>query len=319
MHYEVLRTSAEHVVGAVDATLQMKNNADAKTVADFLDTTEDNAENALKMAVELGFLEKSPKGYSSAFPLAEYLITSRQEQKATVFRFVLEKYEPYRIFKNRLQLSNRGADAARETKALLKLKTHQEDIKDTLVNFGTYASSLVVGAGGQHQIRLGEAWDFIKTLDNAANDRQTAASFVRERLGNVAVEWVNHDDVLEELVTAYQKACSDDRDKRSVVVHAGNAVESFFSQLATHHRINVSNAPGINAKAQKLANQQHLSKKHLGISKYLGHVRNAADHGIDPEIGNAWAISENTATEYIYVAISMIKSVIAKENAHFQL
>jgi hypothetical protein len=42
----------------------------------------------------------------------------------------------------------------------------------------------------------------------------------------------------------------------------------------------------------------------------LGHVRNAADHGIDAEIGHQWEVSENTSVEYVHVAITAIRDVV---------
>ena len=78
------------------------------------------------------------------------------------------------------------------------------------------------------------------------------------------------------------------KSSRAPIVHAGNAVESFLSQLAAHHGVNVQNAHGINAKVDVLAKANHLLSKHKFMVKYLGHVRNAADHGVDAEIGTQW-------------------------------
>ena len=56
-----------------------------------------------------------------------------------------------------------------------------------------------------------------------------------------------------------------------------------------------------------------LPKKLIVMGKYLGHIRNAADHGADPEVGAARQIQQSTGLEFVYVACSFISAVRAKE------
>ena len=115
--------------------------------------------------------------------------------------------------------------------------------------------------------------------------------------------------MLNKLVIAYQLLeTSLENNTTSPVVHAGNAVESFLTQLGGYWGVNLNNAPGINAKVDTLGN--NLSHKHKNMLKYLGHIRNAADHGIDPSINQSWAISKETAIEYVHVSLSTIKSIV---------
>jgi hypothetical protein len=99
--------------------------------------------------------------------------------------------------------------------------------------------------------------------------------------------------------------------------NAGNAIESFLVQVADHYGMNVQNAMGINAKADQIAQAHHLTAKHKFMIKYLGHVRNAADHGTDQEIGQAWEITKETAIEYVHVTQSVILDVVAYMNNRF--
>ncbi len=116
-------------------------------------------------------------------------------------------------------------------------------------------------------------------------------------------------EVLSPLVTAYQQLYNKG-EPRSPVLYAGNAVESFLTQLAAKHGVSLSGAPGINAKVEKIAQAGHLATKHKFILKYIGHVRNAADHGTDAEINSTWDIGADTAVEYVHVALSAVKSVV---------
>jgi len=58
-------------------------------------------------------------------------------------------------------------------------------------------------------------------------------------------------------------------------VGAGNAVESYLEEYAARRTVQLGNAPGINAKIDKLVAGNVMPKKLAAVGKYLGHV--AAD------------------------------------------
>ena len=116
-------------------------------------------------------------------------------------------------------------------------------------------------------------------------------------------------EVLSPLITAYQQL-GQEGDTRSPVLYAGNAVDSLLTQLVIHHNLNLQGATGINAKVDRVAQAGHLPAKQKFMLKYLGHLRNAADHGTDTEIGSTWDISRETSIEHVHVAFSAIRSVV---------
>ncbi len=248
---------------------------------------------------------------------AIYLCSSERECKAAILRFVLEQYEPYQTFKSRLELTGVVGEAATQTKALHNLQAHRQIISGTFCDLGTYAQSLISEGGGLYRPRAESAKGFLTILDSVIQDREAAAGQVRRRLGEEAATWVDRNTVLENLITAYQRAATASQDQRAPIVHAGNAVESFLAQLTAHRGVNVQNATGINSKADVLANAGHMLSKHKFMVKYLGHIRNAADHGVDAEIGDQWAVSSNTAIEFVHVAQSLISAIVAHINNRF--
>ncbi len=312
MVFEIHRTTAEHVISATDAALQVKDSIDKNVVADFIDTTVDSANNALRMAKQLGFLKSRSNGkFRCEFPYAEYLVTSTLDEKAAILRFVLEQYPPYKTFKARLSMGILPSDAANQTRALHRINAHRDIVLDTLTSFGTYANSLLSEGAGLYRPKEGESKDYLCIVEQVINDRETARMYIRRRMGPESVEWINERDVFEELVTGYQRGAKANEDAHAPVVHAGNAVDSFLSQLASSCSVNIQGANGINAKVDRLATNGNLKTKHKFMLKYLGHVRNAADHGTDSEISQAWGISENTAIEYVHVAQTVIARVVA--------
>ncbi len=186
MAFQVLPTTAEHVIAATDAVLLAASGCDVAFVADFLDVPEENARNALHMATQLRLLEHdSSKGYTASRPLAVYLVTAKEAQRAAVLRVMLEDYEPYRVFKARLDAYGLAPKAAEEVKSLFKMSRHRDEIKDTLVNLGTYAQSLSSEGAGLFRVaeldtrRAG----FLEVVAEVAADRAYAEGIVRRRLG----------------------------------------------------------------------------------------------------------------------------------------
>ena len=186
---------------------------------------------------------------------------------------------------------------------------HRDEIKDTLISLGTYSQSLTSKGAGLFEVADFDAQhsDFLCIVASVASDRATSESQVRQHLGQETVDWIFREEVFGSLVIAHQKL-NPLSDHRAPVVYAGNAVESFLTQVGNHYGVSLSTATGINAKVDML--QSHIRTKHRNILKYLGHVRNAADHGIDAEIGSSWAVSGETSCIYVHAAIAAIRSVV---------
>lgn len=311
MPFEVFTTTAEDVIGATDAVLQVKTGADENLVASFLDIPVDNARNALLMAEQLGLIQASNNGlYVPICPYAVYLVTGIIQQKAAILRLMLEQYDPYRVFKFRLEITNSVQEAANHVKALFNFQAHRGEIISTFISLGTYTNSLIAEGAGRYRISEGEVIPYFSIINDVVRERETAEAHVRRQLGNTSSNWINYQEVLTPLVTAYQRAATADVDPRAPILYAGNAIESFLDQLARNYGINLTGANGINAKAERISQAHRLVEKHKYIIKYLGHVRNATDHGIDQEIGQAWNVSRNTAIIYVHVAFSIISDIL---------
>lgn len=310
MPYIIYQTTAEEIISATDAILLKHNGAEIQLIADFLTTTPVNAQNAVEMAVELGLVSiDNNQQYVPKFPYANYLVTSIAHQKAAILRLILEEYYPYKLFKSRLQLNDSPVASANQVKTILSLTAHQTEISQTFISLGTYTNSLNTLGAGRYSPNINDNYSFIKIVDEVIGDRQSAELKIRSRLGEAISQWVDNANVLNPLTTAFQRAGDANNDQRAPIVHAGNAFESFLTQVAGLNAININNSHGINAKADTLRNAGHFTIKHHNICKYLGHIRNACDHGLDTDIGHSWSISSDTAVEYVHVCLSAIRSI----------
>jgi hypothetical protein len=309
MPFTIYQTTAEEIIGAIDAILQKKNGASDQMIADFLSTSLPNAQNAANMCVELGLATLVGTDYLPSFPYSNYIVTSNADQKAAVLRFILEEYEPFKIFKTRLKLNLTPDAAAAQTIAIFTLTAHRTEVTNTFISLGTYTNSLVAEGAGRYKPSIGNEYSFIKILNDVVHNRQTAELKIRGRLGEEICQWINANDVLNPLITAFQRAGEAHVDPRAPILHSGNAFESFLVQVAAHFVVNIVGANGINAKIDRITVANHLTTKHKNMVKYLGHVRNACDHGVDAEIGQTWTISAETSVEYVHVCLTAIRSV----------
>ena len=111
---------------------------------------------------------------------------------------------------------------------------------------------------------------------------------------------------------ALQKTHSGTMDVRSIVVCAANAFESFLADFAVRKGVSLSGRNGILQKRDALS--AHISKKHRGMIEFVGQVRNAADHGADPDENNqVWTISNETARIYPCIIAALIKAIFSRD------
>src|SRR5680860_457036 len=189
----------------------------------------------------------------------------------------------YLTFRERLASTGSVSDASRQTKVLLSLQEHHGDIQGTLISLGQYSQAINAIGAGQYTVVGSQSVDVYDGLLNGCSDLAGADLFLRKRIGKSVSESASNEDVISPLVDSVLRAANSDA--RGAVVEAGNAVESYLTELAARLSVNVSTDHGINAKVSKIAAQHGnvIPPKLTNVSKYLGHIRNAADHGIDPD------------------------------------
>lgn len=306
-------TTAEQVMGAIEAVVANGAGAEPDIVAAFLDTTPVRAAAALEMAVELGLLIKHGNGYRATSPLSRY--TLNPEQKAAVLRVALEAYAPFNKFRERLVSTADVSVAARQTKTLCHLAADRDEVRDTLLSLGTYSHALVTEGAGNYQLEVGALANHLQVLASACTELMAAEGRVRTQLGPAAEQVLANlrDNVIVPLADALVRA--NNRDGPGAVQQAGNAVEAHIDALAARKGVVLTGATGIISKLQKFENPtRQLPAKLIHVGTYLGSVRNAADHGADAQIGNTrWKIRDATGLEYVYVACSFIAATVAFE------
>ena len=302
------QATAEQVVTVSEGVVAL-GGGDAATIAVFTDLPQLTVESALNLATDLGLLTENVGKFSSASPLCKLLRTPQDSEKAAILRVAIESYEPFLVFREELEATNDVTASAQRTKAKLDLDCHREQVKETLLSLATYSGALIAGHGNSYER---DAKGISTLLDEiAAGSREVAGAThaVRGELGPDAAGRVNHDEVILPLAASLRHAVAGAG--REAVLQAGIAIENFLTSVAAQHGTNIAGAHGINAKMDRLVQAGHYPGMLYNICKYLGHVRNAADHGNDADIGAPWNILEPTGRNYIFVAAAFIRSMVA--------
>jgi hypothetical protein len=139
-----------------------------------------------------------------------------------------------------------------------------------------------------------------------------AEQAIRQHIG-LRADVVDRGEVLIPLANALLNASAGR--PADAVADAARGVESFLARLASRQGVSLAGANGINQKLDRFRPGNQLPKKVVEAAKYLGHVRNAADHGVDvdPDVGHVWEIQQATGLQYVYVACSFISAALERE------
>jgi hypothetical protein len=305
------QSTAELVMQVTEA-VHANGKADSIFVQSFCDLSDAMATNALQSAADLGLLKLNGGQYSSANPIVSFVATPDEDRKAALLRVVLESYEPFVLFRNRLAATDSADTAAQQTKTILDIGAHKEEIKDTLISFGTYTRALTSQGGGRYAAPEHTLDNQLHSLAKAANDQAAAEGIIREHIGSRA-DQLDRTEVIVPLSNALLNAASSKPSES--VAEGARAVESFLARLATRLTVDLSGANGILQKLDKFRADNKLPKKIIEAAKYLGQVRNAADHGVDvdADVNNVWIIQKATGLQYVFVACSFITSALERE------
>lgn len=316
MSYNIVLTTAEDIVGVVDAVLAKMEVSDLSFVSEFADISINQAKNALDMAVEMKLIDTDDCGeYYSNSLLARLLVSARSDHhKATIMRFVIEQYEPFITFKARFGFSQSIDLACKQVKSLYSMQSSYKDIKNTLTNIATYAKAMISDGANQY-IFNHDCVSYLEILDVVLKSKANDDHALRCLLGEDTYEFIDEEKVYAPLSDAFSKVQNELSEGKTIVLYACNAFESFLKQIADLHSIDLIGKNGIGQKTNALSSV--ISKKHRGMIEYIGQVRNAADHGADvDENGNVWEISEETARVYPTIVATIIKDIVLRENGN---
>ena len=309
------QATAEQVVAVSEGVVSL-GASDAVAIAAFTDLPMATADGALRLATDMQLLVESNGQFSVRSPLCKLLRTPQDRERAAIIRIVLESYEPFQIFREEHDATGNVSDAAQRTKVKLDLDCHREEIKATLLSLATYSGALTPGQGNNYSRDAQGLTALLDELVAGSREIADATQTIRQELG-ADVGQVDHALVIQPMVAGLRHAVAGAG--REAVLQAGIAIENFLVGLAGHHGTDLNGANGVNAKMDRLVQANHYPRKLHNVCKYLGHVRNAADHGADADIGAPWDIKGQTGRNYVFVAAMFIRAMLAHRAGRHEL
>jgi hypothetical protein len=312
---DLAQCTAEQVVDAVEAVTLAGNPRTAAEIKAYVNHPDTAVDNALAVAVQLGLLEKDGGKFKAAHPYEHYFSEATESHRIDVLRFALEAFPPYRHFKQRLGFHSDTLRAARETKLRFGYGNHEAEIRETLLSLGQFSGSLTYSTGTGYAVsRSGTVDEFLAVAETISAEGASVDDLLREKLGASAYEYIQNeqDDIINHLRGALQKVLAGELDE-GVVIRVGNACENFLVKVAADHNppINLTGKTGIIQKANALKAGGAIAAKHLGYTDFIGHLRNAAEHGIDPDVNADWSITPAAIRLGVESLLAAIKSVVA--------
>lgn len=296
--------TAEQVVAVTEAIAAKTPSADLDFIIEFTQLRPANTKSALELAQDIGLVTVINNNFLIASSLARCLVTNDQDIKASVIRLVLEDFAPFVIFSERLASSGDPSVASHQTRTLLDLDAHRDDIRDTLLSLGTFAQAINLEGGGRYEVARKPIGDALALVRGVTEEIGACRTATREQLSNAVADSLPRGTILEPIAHGMLHAIH--RLSREAIVHLGNAIESYLLWFGKEKGVDLAGFHGVNARIDKLASDGYLPTKLKFIGKYLGHLRNAADHGVDGDTGQAWDFKPDTGLEYLTITISFI-------------
>jgi hypothetical protein len=309
--------TAEQVVQSVEAAYLLGDQADLGGIAGFmaLDITvphqRQQVENSI-LAAEMLNLATPRRRRQNVYEfsvLVPLIVKSKDEDKRVFFRTHLDQFEPFRLLAERLRTGISPQEAARQVCAVRDFADDPVVAWRAFESWGTYARSLIRAENGQYvPTHLSETPHLLcQSLDNLTRQDQDARQFILEQLGQEAYEFIEGN--IRDSLSDATVMIANNSDPRQVVLQLGNTYEDFL-RLIGFRRVNLRNAHGIIQVGNQLRTNHLLAQKHLGAIQLIGQIRNAADHGGDPDEGNRrWQIAHQTTHLMALAMLSSIRSI----------
>lgn len=310
--------TAEQVVQAVEAAYLLNTNADLANVANFmaLDVSVPHqlqqVEHSLQVAQMLKLanpMSRRPNRYTFS-PLVPLIVKARDEDKRVLFRAHLSQFEPFVLFVDRLRTEIPPQEAMRQVCAVRDFADDPIVAWRAFESWGTYARLLVRQNNGQYgPTSQSETLQLLRhSLDTLSNQDQDARQFILEQIGREAYDFIEGDirDSLADTVTML----SNDNEPGQIILQASNVYEDFL-RLVGYRRVNLRSAHGIIQVGNQLRSNGLITQKHLGSIQLIGQIRNASDHGGDPDEGNrCWHIASATIRLLLLAILSSMRSIV---------
>lgn len=306
MTYEVVEVNHRNLIEVIEAVHVLEGKASLEKIAEYSDIARDSAEKALKMAIQLDFVERSANFYIPVSPFARLFTNAKRKEKKAILKFKLLEHEPLKFFASLILKGEEATKAISKTKNVFNISGSTTILKNTFLDLGVFSGIFAEPEKGTEAIFEAEpemrtAFEYIGTV---LNEEIQVESFITSQLDESVSEYIQ--DFKPRLVTAAIKFNSE---PRACIKDTADIFEDFLKKMCADESVNISGASGIIEVGDRLKRAGKITTKHQGFIYFIGQMRNAFKHNIDSEIGRSWNVTSDLSFEIFLIALEAINSI----------
>jgi hypothetical protein len=297
---------------ATNSLAQSQRDLDIGDLEDILDRNPSYVRSVVNLGEELGFILHQNGMYSAHPDMAlQVRQANREQEKQDLLRLRLQRYRPFIKFIKNLLDGGDATQAARQVRVFYQLGSDDNVIKDQFVQLAGYAGILTADGSDLEYYFNADilSQNYFLGVAESLEDELVSRLFLENRLDEDIIAYMD-DESFNELVVALRNFGSDPDD---AVAAAGRASETFQRQIGADFgqgSIDYSGPNGVRQLAQSMGSESLTKDRHQLAGEYLGEVRNnSGGHGVDPDTGKHWSLTEEVAFGYILTAVHYIRSL----------
>jgi hypothetical protein len=305
--------SGELIITSAEAVFYIRPEYSMDSIIQYVQTSQENIEKSLEAGVLLGFLRTNDNDEYEVDEQILRLITHTDDLgRRLIFRMQLNNFRPFELFAERIFCGDSSLEAARKVKQIHDLTNNFVTLKGTLENWGLYSTCFTQDPIGKLVSASGHdaTPQYLRNIQSSIENEEQARTFISTRLGEESFGSLPT-EVVNLISSAIVKTQLRVDEKQEIAFSIGTAMEKVLSIIGNNNDppIDLSGANGINQMADLLRSNDVITKKHVGLIQAVGAFRNAANHGIDNEIGKDWQLSYETIFDIILLLIDIINSL----------
>ena len=309
--FRLIDVSPDRIMdAALVAAERTHRGAGATTTADVSRATglgAQQAGNALSMTAQLRLTSESDASDSGFTYIGD--LDLRRSPKMGLPQFFREAAQHFPPFLLYLSYLARGFDpeaAARHAAAIFDIGLAPGRVETVFFRWGKYAG--IVDDSGKPDFEPKEVLDFgfLARLAEALRDEVATEAFVMDELGEDF--WARmYQEGID--VAAFARALTKYGDSpKDAIREVGATVESYLAQMSTP-RDGPKSDIGKLSDFLSGAKQQAILRTHRNVGFGIAGLRNAADHGSDPDTGKDWIVTSEAALVGALLSMLLLKSI----------
>lgn len=306
MTYEVVEVNHRNLIEVIEAVHVLEDKATLEKIAEYSDITKDSTEKALKMAMQLQFVEQSANLYIQVSPFARLFTNAKRKEKKAILKFKLLEHEPFKFFASLVLKGEEATKAISKTKNVFNISGSTTILKNTFLDLGVFSGIFAEHEKATEAIfeaepEMRSAFEYIGSV---LNEEIQVESFITSQLDESVSEYI--ENFKRRLVTAAIKFSSE---PKACIKDTADVFEDFLKQICADESVDISGASGIIEVGDRLKSAGKITTKHQGFIYFIGQMRNAFQHNIDSEIGRSWRVSSDLSVETFLITLEAINSI----------